>query len=347
MSRTQTQGAGSAATASTDSAIIRAEGISKSFGTVRALDGVDLKVQEGTILGLLGPNGAGKTTLVRILTTLLHPDAGKAWVAGHDVLDEPHAVRRAIGLAGQSAAVDELLTGRQNVEMVARLYGLDRRESRQRASDLLDRLGLTDAADRLVRGYSGGMRRRLDLGASLVGHPRVLVLDEPTTGLDPRTRNDVWKLIADLVSEGTTVLLTTQYLEEADRLADRIVVIDTGKVIAEGTSDELKAQLGADVVEVRLTNPEQSGRALEALARLDGGSAHWNEEERMISFTSGQGTSVLLDALRLLDGEQIILEDAAMRRPSLDDVFLALTGHGAVEEEPVYANGRQRRKERR
>jgi ABC-2 type transport system ATP-binding protein len=325
--------------------IIEAQGIAKSFGEVRALDGVDLSVGEGSILGLLGPNGAGKTTLVRILTTLLRPNAGSARVAGHDVLSEPQAVRKAIGLAGQFAAVDGLLTGRQNVEMVARLYGLDRSEARSRADALLERLGLADAADRLVRGYSGGMRRRLDLGASLVGRPRVLILDEPTTGLDPATRADVWDLVEQLVREGTTVLLTTQYLEEADRLADRIVVIDRGRVIAEGTSEELKAQLGADVIELRLRAPEQAEQALETLAALPARAARWDADEAMLALTSADGSTLLLDALHALEHAEIAVENVSLRRPSLDDVFLALTGRAPATTEP--ANGSPSQRSRR
>jgi ABC-2 type transport system ATP-binding protein len=315
--------------------IIEARGIVKRFGDVTALGGVDLTVEEGTVLGLLGPNGAGKTTLVRVLATLLVPDAGSARVAGFDVLAQPQQVRAAIGLAGQFAAVDALLTGRENIELVGRLYGLSAAEARSRTTDLLERLSLTEAADRLVRGYSGGMRRRLDLGASLVGRPRVLVLDEPTTGLDPRTRIELWEIVERLVADGTTVLLTTQYLEEADRLAGRIVLIDGGLAIAEGTPAELKERLGADLIDARLHDAAQGEAALAALASLAGpavaGAApaaapQWRPDERLLRIPSPAGAATLLEALRLLDAAGIRLDDVSLHRPSLEDVFLSLTG---------------------
>ena len=313
---------------------IEAHGLVKHYGAVKALDGVDLSVAEGTVLGLLGPNGAGKTTLVRIIATLLVPDAGTARVAGHDVRTEPRAVRAAIGLAGQFAAVDALLSGRENLVMVGRLYGLPAREAAVRAGSLLERLSLTAAADRLVRGYSGGMRRRLDLGASLVGRPRVLILDEPTTGLDPRTRIELWEIVEGLVREGTTVLLTTQHLEEADRLAGRIVVIDNGRAIAEGTPDQLKERLGADVIDARLRRADQIAAALAALVPLGGPAPTWHPEDRRLRIPSAGGAATLLAALRALDAAGIDLEDISLHRPSLEDVFLTLTGRSAEEAGP-------------
>jgi ABC-2 type transport system ATP-binding protein len=312
--------------------MIEADGLVKTFGSTRALAGVDLYADTGRVLALLGPNGAGKTTLVRILTTLLLPDAGHARIAGFDVVREASALRSMIGLAGQSAAVDELLTGRENLELVGLLYHLSKAERRRRAVEVLDRFGLTDAADRIVKGYSGGMRRRLDLGASLVGRPPVLLLDEPTTGLDPATRNDVWRYIEDLVAEGTTVLLTTQYLEEADQLAHRIVVVDEGKVIAEGTSDELKDRMGGDVLEVRVAAVGELGRAGEIIAQFgDDGTPHTDNELKRVSVPTRKGPSGLIAAGRLLEDAGIGIEDLGIRRPSLDDVFLALTGHDTAE----------------
>jgi ABC-2 type transport system ATP-binding protein len=325
-------------------AVIEAERIGKAFGEVQALAGVDLRVAEGTIVGLLGPNGAGKTTLVRILTTLLQPDGGQARIAGHDVCREPGAVRRVIGLAGQAAAVDGLLTGRENVELVGRLYGLSRRDARHCAQHVLETLGIADAADRLVRTYSGGMRRRLDLGASLVGRPRVLVLDEPTTGLDPATRRDLWELVAGFARDGSTVLLTTQYLEEADRLAARIVVIDRGRVIAEGTPDELKATLGADVIDLRLRDAAAAEAAIETLRPVGDCRPHWDADSHRLSLPAEDGAGTLIDALRRLDAAHVQLEDAALRRPSLDDVFLALTGHAAEHEQAQRRRPRKRRR---
>jgi ABC-2 type transport system ATP-binding protein len=280
---------------------------------------------------LLGPNGAGKTTLVRVLSTLLKPDEGRALVGGRDVVSQPESVRKIIGLAGQYAAVDETLTGRENLEMVGRLYRLSASDARRRADEALERLGLTEAAHRLVRTYSGGMRRRLDLGASLTGRPKVLILDEPTTGLDPRTRLDLWDFIRELVSQGTTVLLTTQYLEEADHLADHIVVVDRGRVIARGTSDELKAQLGSDVIEVRADNPEDLQRIVDLLVRLGTEAPRVDPIERRVTVPVSRGVQDLMAAVRLLDEARITPSDLGLRRPSLDDVFLALTGHTAAE----------------
>jgi ABC-2 type transport system ATP-binding protein len=310
--------------------MIEVHGVSKAFGDVQALLEVDLHVDGGTVLGLLGPNGAGKSTLVKVLATLLVPDAGQATIDGFDVVRDAVAVRSIIGLAGQFAAVDEVLTGRENLVMVGRLYRLGRREAAQRATDVLELLGLADASDRPVRTYSGGMRRRLDLGASLVGRPRVLILDEPTTGLDPGTRLDLWSFISDLVDGGTTVLLTTQYLEEADHLAQRIVVIDHGRVIAEGTSDELKSQLGGDVLDVRVLEPERLDEAARILEQLRGDTAKIDRDEQRLTIAARDGAATLVGAVRLFDDAHITIDDIALRRPSLDDVFLALTGHDTV-----------------
>jgi ABC-2 type transport system ATP-binding protein len=310
-------------------AIVEISGVAKSFGDTRALAGVDLDIPEGSIQGLLGPNGAGKTTLVRILATLLKPDGGTALVDGHDVVRDAQKVRELIGLAGQFAAVDDQLTGRENLEVVGLLYGLHRRDARVRATEALERLGLADAADRLVRTYSGGMRRRLDLGASLVGEPRVLLLDEPTTGLDPRTRLELWEFLRGRVREGATLLLTTQYLEEADHLADHIVVIDHGEVIARGTSDELKTRLGADVIEIVLADASQLSRAAELIAPLCVDSPVIDVEGRRLSVHAAGGAATLLAVVRALGEADVTVVDIGLRRPSLDDVFLALTGHAA------------------
>jgi ABC-2 type transport system ATP-binding protein len=329
-------------------AIIEVRGVRKAFGATKALDGVDLDVQPGTVLGLLGPNGAGKTTLVRVLATLLKPDAGTARVDGSDVVANPKAVRQVIGLAGQYAAVDEALTGRENLQMVGRLYGLSKADAAKAGSEALERLALTDAADRPVRTYSGGMRRRLDLGASLVGRPKVLILDEPTTGLDPRTRIDMWGFMRDLVREGTTVLLTTQYLDEADELADNIVVIDHGKVIAEGTSEVLKTRLGGDVLDVKVHRPADLAPMAALFGDIGGGKPQIDEAEGRVRVAIGQasGVDVLLAAVRKIDEAGIQVDDIGLHKPSLDDVFLSLTGRStAVEETPEPATkGRRGRK---
>ncbi|MBW3602267.1 MAG: ATP-binding cassette domain-containing protein, partial [Actinobacteria bacterium] len=302
---------------------------------VRALRDVDLDVPAGTVLGLLGPNGAGKTTMVRILTTLLAPDAGHAEVAGHDVVRDAAALRAVVGLAGQYAAVDENLTGRENLEMVGRLYHIGRVEARRRADEVLERFELTDAAHRTVRTYSGGMRRRLDLGASLVGRPAVLFLDEPTTGLDPRSRLGMWDVIKQLVGEGTTLLLTTQYLEEADRLADDIAVIDDGRVIAEGTASQLKSRVGGEVLELRVVERDRTGTAVRAIAGLGAASPTASPETGLVTLPVRGGTTVLAEAVRRLDASDVAVADLALRGPSLDDVFMALTGHAAAGGDPA------------
>jgi ABC-2 type transport system ATP-binding protein len=313
---------------SADQAIV-VRGLVKAFGDVRALGGVDLEVRTGTVLGLLGPNGAGKTTLVRVLTTLLAPDAGTATVVGLDVVADAAALRHQIGLAGQYAAVDENLTGLENLTMVGRLYGASRREAKARGRELLERFDLVEAGDRVTSTYSGGMRRRLDLAAALVAKPPVLFLDEPTTGLDPRSRIGMWETIEGLVAEGTTVLLTTQYLDEADRLADSIAVIDHGRVIAQGTSDELKDRVGGERVEVSLEAAADAPAAIRALAPMAEGEVTSRDATVIAPVRSRRG--VLVEAVKLLADAGVGIEDVNIRRPTLDDVFLTLTGHAAEE----------------
>jgi ABC-2 type transport system ATP-binding protein len=311
--------------------IISASGLVKIYGKVRALDGLDLA--EGSILGLLGPNGAGKTTAVRILTTLIQPDEGSATVAGIDVATEPAKVRARLGLSGQYAAVDEYLTGYENLDMIGRLYGLGRKPARDRARELLERFSLADAGDRPVKTYSGGMRRRLDLAGALVALVPVLFLDEPTTGLDPRSRVEVWDMITELVKGGTTVLLTTQYLEEADQLADNILVIDHGRAIAEGTSDELKAQVGGERIEVVVSSAADLAAAHAVLSGLVDTTVEVDDQARRLTAAVIGGAGVLMEALRRLDADNVTLSDVALRRPTLDDVFLTLTGHASESDD--------------
>ncbi|MFD9478067.1 ATP-binding cassette domain-containing protein [Streptomyces nojiriensis] len=318
---------------------IYAEGLVKTFGDVRALDGVDLDVPEGTVLGLLGPNGAGKTTTVRVLTTLLRPDSGKAVVAGIDVLRHPNEVRRAIGLSGQFAAVDEYLTGRENLQMVGQLYQMKARAAKARATELLERFNLSDAADRTAKTYSGGMRRRLDLAAALVVSPPVMFMDEPTTGLDPRNRQQLWGIIQELVAGGTTLLLTTQYLEEADHLAHDICVVDHGKVIARGTSDQLKARTGGERVEVVVHERQHMATAREVLAGFGKGETAVEEHTRKLTVPVSGGAKLLAEVIRELDGRGIEIDDIGLRRPTLDDVFISLTGHAAERAAEENENG--------
>ena len=332
------------------STAIEAEGLVKIYrgrkSEVRALDGVSLAVPEGTVLGLLGPNGAGKTTTVRILATLLKPDQGRATVAGFDLLRQPQEIRASIGLSGQYAAVDEMLTGRENLWMFGRLYGLASTESKARATQLLDQFELTDAADRIVKTYSGGMRRRIDLAGALIGRPRLLFLDEPTTGLDPRSRIGMWDVIRNLVREGVSLLLTTQYLEEADELADAIAVVDHGRIIAQGTADELKLQVGGERIEVVIHDRTRLDETRRILSGIGVGAAWIDEHTRRVTVPAAGGASRLINVVRDLDEAAITIDDIGLRRPTLDDVFLALTGHGAEEPAgpepgaPVAAAGR-------
>src|SRR5438067_6896994 len=312
---------------------ILAEGLHKSYGKIHALDGLDLVAEEGSVLGVLGPNGAGKTTAVRILTTLLKPDGGRAEVAGLDVVKHADTLRARIGLTGQYAAVDENLTGYENLKMFGQLYHLPGAVARRRANELLARFDLVDAARRIVKTYSGGMRRRLDLAASLIISPPVLFLDEPTTGLDPRGRLSMWEIISTLVADGTTVLLTTQYLEEADQLADQIAVVDHGRVIANGTSDELKAQVGGERLELTVAHGGDLNAATQAVRPYSSGELQINTERRHLVVPVTQGAQLLATVVRDLDAAQIPLDDLALRRPTLDDVFLTLTGRPAEETE--------------
>ena len=328
----------------TDAIVV--EGLVKHFGKTMALDGLSLSCPEGSVLGVLGPNGAGKTTAVRVLSTLLRPDAGRAEVFGIDVLKRPVQVREVIGLTGQYAAVDEYLTGWENLEMVGRLFRMGRKAARSRADELLERFDLLEARDRSVKTYSGGMRRRLDIAASLVARPKVMFLDEPTTGLDPRSRIGMWSIIAELVREGTTMLLTTQYLEEADQLADSIVVIDHGKAIARGTADELKESVGGERLEITVADPAQLEKARIALASLADGDAAVDLDAKRLTLPVRRGTAVLPEVVRELDTLGVKLTDLAVRRPTLDDVFLSLTGHAAEEaeaDEPASAKKGSRR----
>lgn len=330
---------------------IAAEGLVKIYrtrgsGEVRALDGVDLVVPEGTVLGLLGPNGAGKTTTVRILATLLQPDAGRATVAGYDVVRQPQQVRRAIGLSGQYAAVDENLTGRENLTMFGRLYQMSPAAAKARAQDLLEQFALADAGNRVAKTYSGGMRRRLDLASALIGHPRLLFLDEPTTGLDPRSRLGMWDVIRELVREGTTLLLTTQYLEEADELADTIAVVDQGRIIAGGTADELKSHVGGERIEVVVHDPSRIDETVAQLRPDALGPPEIDRHIRKITVPTTGGADHLVEVVRRLDAAGITIDDIGLRRPTLDDVFLALTGHAAevVQEEDAEPATSTRRK---
>lgn len=319
---------------------VEARGLVKKFGNVTALDGIDLLVPRGQVVGLLGPNGSGKTTTVRILATLLKATAGTAKVAGFDVASQANEVRKSIGLTGQYAAVDEFLTGRENLVMFGGLYHLDKKYVASRADDLLEKFDLTGAANRPAKTYSGGMRRRLDLAASLIAKPGILFLDEPTTGLDPRSRIGLWSVISELIAEGATVLLTTQYLDEADQLADDIVVIDHGKVIAHGTSSQLKDQIGGDRLEITLQNETQTTSAVSALATIVSGEA--SVDGTHYSAPISGGSPVLIEAVRALDAQHIGVADIGLRRPTLDDVFLALTGHGAQEDQRPEPNTSRR-----
>jgi len=328
---------------------IKASGLTKAYGEVIALNGIDIEVEQGTVLGLLGPNGSGKTTTVRILATLLQADSGTASVGGFDVVTQPDEVRSVIGLTGQYAAVDEYLTGRENLELFGRLFHLSKFDAAKRANELLDRFDLSDAADRGIKGYSGGMRRRLDLAASLIGRPNVLFLDEPTTGLDPRSRQGMWSVIEDLIAEGTTVLLTTQYLEEADQLANRIVVLDQGNVIAKGTSNELKSQVGGDRIEIVVESASDVSKAAIAISEFGSAPAITEDLTKTILLPVAGGSTAIVNIVRKLDENNIQIADIALRRPTLDDVFLSLTGHVTenTEEAAGPAKGRRGRRGRR
>lgn len=327
---------------------IKATGLTKKFGDVVALNGIDIEVEEGTVLGLLGPNGSGKTTIVRILATLIQADAGSATVGGFNVASQQDDVRNVIGLTGQYAAVDEYLTGRENLELFGRLFHLSKFDSAKRAAELLERFDLSEAADRGIKGYSGGMRRRLDLAASLIGRPNVLFLDEPTTGLDPRSRQGMWKVIEELVTEGTTVLLTTQYLEEADQLANRIVVLDHGNVIAKGTSNELKSQVGGDRIEIVVDHVSELVRTAGLINGIGSAPATIEEVTKTVLLPVSGGSKAIVDVVRKLDENNIAIADIALRRPTLDDVFLSLTGHVTeTTQTPDPPKGRRGRKVRR
>ena len=313
-------------------ATIEAHGLVKQYGKTKALNGLDLVAERGQVTAVLGPNGAGKTTFVRAVATLLRPDGGTLLIAGHDVRNDPAAVRRVIGLAGQFAAVEEAMTGRENLEMVARLFGQGRRAAKASAAAVLEQLGLVDAADRLARTYSGGMRRRLDLGASMVGAPRLLLLDEPTTGLDPRSRIELWDATRALVEQGTDVLLTTQYLDEADHLASQIVIIDHGRAVAAGTPTELKRRIGGNVIEAHVRSSGDLPRVAELLGRLTEGVAQLDEATRRVTVRVEAGDDRLMTALRSVSAAGIELEDIAMRQPNLDEVFLTLTAQSTADE---------------
>ena len=306
--------------------IIEAKGLTKRFGKTQALDGLDLTAESGQVVAVLGPNGAGKTTFIRMVATLLRPDSGQLRVGGHDVRREAPAVRRSIGLAGQFAAIEPAMTGRENLELVARLFGRKRKDAKANASSVLDSLGLTGAGDRLVRTYSGGMRRRLDLGASLVGAPKLLLLDEPTTGLDPRSRIELWDAIRTLVKQGTDVLLTTQYLDEADNLASHVVIIDHGRVVAAGTPAELKRRIGGKVIEVHVRHEDDVARVAGVLREFDHGDVRIDDATRRVSVSVDSGGPVLMNALRAVEDAGLEVEDVALRQPKLDEVFLTLTG---------------------
>ena len=325
---------------------IEVRNLVKNFGEVQALRGIDFTVEQGTVVGLLGPNGSGKTTTVRILATLLKADSGQAVVGGFDVASQENQVRNIIGLTGQYAAVDEYLTGRENLQLFGQLFHLSKREAGERAEELLNKFDLSDAADRGIKGYSGGMRRRLDLAASLIGRPSVLFLDEPTTGLDPRSRLGMWDVIKGLVADGTTVLLTTQYLEEADQLASRSIVLDQGSVIAQGTSNELKSQVGGDRIELIVENQQALQSATSALTAIASGAITTDDVEKRVVIPVSGGSRAVVDAVRLLDDASITIVDISLRRPTLDDVFLSLTGHVAQEEieKPEVPNRRGRKR---